>query len=43
MKIRKVFDLTHPLYHNCPGWPDFPPPTIERMLFIPHDIANVER
>jgi kynurenine formamidase len=43
MKIKKVYDLTHPLYHNCPGWPDFPPPTIERMLFIPRDICNVEK
>lgn len=43
MKINKVYDLTHQLYHNCPGWPDFPPPTIEKMLFIPHDIANVEK
>ena len=43
MNIRKVYDLTQPLYHNCPGWPDFPPPTVERLLFIPRDIANVER
>ena len=43
MKIKKIYDLTQPLYHNCPGWPDFPPPTVERMLFIPHDICNVEK
>jgi arylformamidase len=43
MKIKKVYDLTQPLFHNCPGWPDFPPPTVERMLFIPHDICNVEK
>ncbi|MBN2323513.1 MAG: cyclase family protein [Spirochaetes bacterium] len=43
MNIKKVYDLTQPLYHNCPGWPDFPPPTVERMLFIPRDICNVER
>ena len=43
MEIRKIYDLTQPLYHNCPGWPDFPPPEIERMVFIPRDICNVEK
>jgi arylformamidase len=43
MNIKKVYDLTQQLYHNCPGWPDFAPPTVERMLFIPRDICNVER
>jgi len=43
MNIKSVYDLTQPLYHNCPGWPDFPPPTVERMLYIPHDICNVEK
>ena len=43
MKIKRVYDLTQPLYHNCPGWPDYPPPTVERMAFIPHDICNVEK
>lgn len=42
MKIKKVFDLTHPLYHNCPCWPDLSPPTVEKMRFIPADDANVE-
>lgn len=43
MQIKKVYDLSQPLYHNCPGWPDFPPPTVERMLYIPHDFCNVEK
>ena len=42
MKIEKVFDLTQPLYHNCPCWPDLPLPTVEKMLFIPAADANVE-
>jgi arylformamidase len=42
MKFKSVFDLTQPLYHNCPCWPDLQPPTIERMLFIPKADANVE-
>lgn len=42
MKIKKVFDLTQPLYHNCPCWPDLRPPTVEKMLFIPAADANVE-
>jgi kynurenine formamidase len=43
MQIKKVYDLSQPLYHNCPGWPDFPPPTVERMLYIPRDFCNVEK
>jgi kynurenine formamidase len=42
MKFKSVFDLSQPLYHNCPCWPDLQPPTIERMLFIPKADANVE-
>lgn len=42
MNIKKMYDLTHPLYHNCPGWPDFEPPTINRMLYPPKGEANVE-
>jgi arylformamidase len=43
MNYNKVYDLTHPLFHNCPGWPDFDPPTVNRMLFKPRDICNVEQ
>jgi len=43
MKIKQIFDLTQPLYHNCPCWPDLQPPTIEKMLFIPKSDANVEK
>jgi len=43
MKIKRVFDLTQPLYHNCPCWPDLQPPTIEKMLFIPKSDSNVEK
>ena len=42
MKIKKVFDLTQPLYHDCPCWPDLDPPKVNRMLFIPAADANVE-
>ena len=42
MDFKKIYDLTHPLYHNCPGWPDFPPPTVERLMYIPQHMANVE-
>ncbi len=24
MKEPKLYDLTQPMYHNCPGWPDTP-------------------
>ena len=42
MKFKKIYDLTQPFYHNCPGWPDFAPPKVERMLYIPKDVCNVE-
>jgi kynurenine formamidase len=42
MKIKKIYDLTHPFYHNCPGWPDFDPPTVNRWKYQPRDICNVE-
>jgi kynurenine formamidase len=25
---KKLYDLSHPLYHNCPGWPDFDVPVL---------------
>lgn len=43
MNIKKVYDLSRPLYHNCPGWPDFELAKVERFMFQPHDIANVEK
>jgi len=43
MKIKKVYDLTQELYHNCPGWPDFPPPVMVSMLYIGRDGCNVEK
>lgn len=43
MKFEKIYDLSVPIYHNCPEWPDFPLTVVERMMFIPHDIANVEK
>lgn len=24
MKIKKMYDMSQPVYHNCPGWPDYP-------------------
>ncbi|MFW6138205.1 MAG: cyclase family protein [Spirochaetota bacterium] len=41
--MKKILDLTQPLYHNCPCWPDLKPPAVEKMLFIPHSDSNVER
>lgn len=26
--IKKIYDLSQPLYHNCPGWPDYAMTTI---------------
>jgi kynurenine formamidase len=42
MKIKKVIDLSHPIYHNCPSWPDFPLIKISRLKILPKDGCNVE-
>jgi len=26
--IKKLYDLSQPLFHNCPGWPDYDPTTV---------------
>lgn len=28
MMPTKLYDLSHPMYHNCPGWPDYAPNVI---------------
>ncbi|NLS45425.1 MAG: cyclase family protein [Firmicutes bacterium] len=43
MKIKKVYDLSRPLYHNCPGWPGFELTKVEKFMFKPQDMATVER
>ncbi|MEM2896933.1 MAG: cyclase family protein [Candidatus Bathyarchaeia archaeon] len=42
VKIKSVIDLSHPIYHNCPGWPGFPLVNISRLKILPRDGCNVE-
>jgi len=43
MKINKVYDLTRPLYHNCPSWPGFELTKVEKVILKPQDMNNVEK
>ena len=43
MKIKKIYDLTRPLYHNCPGWPGFPLAQVEKTMYQPQDMCTVEK
>lgn len=42
MKIKKLLDLSQPIYHNCPGWPTHPLTRIELIRSVPVDGYNVE-
>ena len=43
MAIKKIFDLTRPLYHNCPIWPGLPMTEVNKHSFIPQDKCTVEK
>lgn len=43
MDIKKVYDLSRPLYHNCPGWPGFELTKVDKFMFKPQDMATVEK
>lgn len=30
MNFLNIYDLSQPIYHQCPGWPDYTPPVILR-------------
>lgn len=40
--IRRIIDLSHPVYHNCPSWPDFPLIKISSLKILPKDGCNIE-
>jgi len=42
MKIKKILDLSQPIYHNCPGWPTHPLISIELVRSVPINGYNVE-
>jgi kynurenine formamidase len=39
---KKLYDLSHPLYHNCPGWPDFAVPVLNADYNCAHHGFNAE-
>jgi len=43
MKINQIYDLTRPLFHNCPGWPGFMLTETELVMCQPQDQCQVER
>ncbi|MGI5850196.1 MAG: cyclase family protein [Christensenellales bacterium] len=43
MKIKKIFDLSRPLYHNCPGWPGSDLAEVHKVMYLPHDMCNMEK
>ena len=42
MKPAKLYDLSQPLYHNCPGWPEYAPTRISRDFCIAINGFNSE-
>jgi kynurenine formamidase len=43
MKVKKIYDLTRPLYHNCPGWPGFALTDVQYAMVSPQDMCQVEK
>jgi len=39
--VKRVIDLSHPIYHDMPGWPGIPRAQITRIFTIPMHGANV--
>lgn len=42
-RVKRILELTQPLYHNCPGPPIFPLPQVERTNIAPRDHFNMEK
>ena len=42
MKVKKVYDLTYPLYHNCLGLEGAPLPQVEVFQWQPRDLCTME-
>lgn len=43
LKIKKVIDLSQPLYHNCPGWPGLKLTEVKYEAIYPENGYNAER
>ena len=42
MSTPKLYDLTQAMYHNCPGWPDYPLTTVNWDYRVIHHGFNAE-
>ena len=42
MKPVKLYDLSQPIYHNCPGWPEYSPTVVTRDYSSPINGFNAE-
>jgi kynurenine formamidase len=38
----KLYDLSQPIYHNCPGWPEYAPTVVSRDYYITRNGFNAE-
>ena len=38
--IKKIYDLSQPLFHNCPGWVEYPSTHITRDYHAPHILTR---
>lgn len=41
--IRKIIDLSQPVYHNCPGWPTYEMVDVRYEAIYPNDGYTAER
>jgi arylformamidase len=41
--VRKILDLSQPLYHNCPGWPTHDMVEVKYEALYPNDGYTAER
>src|SRR5665647_1613642 len=41
--VRKIIDLSQPIYHNCPGWPTYEMVNVRYEALYPKDGFTAER
>lgn len=41
--MKKFFDLSQPVYHNCPGWPTYKMTSVTYEAIYTNDLFNAER
>lgn len=43
MKIQKIYDLSQPVFHNCPGWPTYEMTKVDYEAYYARDQFMAER